>query len=172
MISPTRLLSLMLAGLAAPAAAQSEAYQLTPPSGWTRSEENGALVLTPPGPDAASARIIVYPPKPLDADFEAQAARERSSIERALGLRDPRPASVRRAQTSSSERHSYHATYASEGGDRHVGFFSLAEKKTFALVVFYTSSRQAYGRLAPPAQALFLGLRIVDRAPGGGAAAK
>jgi len=163
MPSPARLAVALLAFAALPAAAQSEAYQLTPPPGWTRAEKDGALVLTPPGADAEQARIIVLPPKPLDPDFEAQAARERAAVEAALGLRSALPEPPRRVTTDAGERLAHRARYPSDTGDRYAGFYSLAAKGTFSLVVFYANSLEAYTRYAPPASTLFMGLRIAPK---------
>jgi hypothetical protein len=152
--------ALLAAVLASPALAQTDPYQLTPPSGWTRTEESGALVLTPPGSDAESARIIVLPPKPLEADFEAQAARERAAVEGTLGLRDARSAAPKVGRTDAGLHVSYYATYSTDSGDRYAGFYSLADKGAFALAVFYATTRDAFGRLESPANTVFWGLRI------------
>jgi hypothetical protein len=160
MPSPARLAAALITLAAVDAAAQPEDYQLTPPPGWTRTEKDGAVVLTPPGAEAEEARIIILPPRPLEGDFEAQATRERTAVEASLGLRDPQPEPARRDASSAGERLSHQARYAGEGGDRYAGFYSLASRGWFGLVVFYASSAEAFGRYSPPANALFLGLRI------------
>jgi len=157
--------ALLLAGLAR-GQQPADPYVLTPPEGWTRTTEGGALVLRPPGADADRARIIVLPPEQLEADFEAQAERSRAAVEAALGLSAPRLDAPSRSGDDARQRLSYVASYPSEGGDRYAGFYSLAEKKTFAFVVFYSATHDAFGRLATPAQALFLGLRVSDDAVG------
>jgi len=171
-MAPFRLaLAVAVLLLAGPARAQQQQpphdpYELTLPEGWTRSTEGGALVLRPPGEDAEKARIIVLPPEALEAGFEAQAARSRAAIEAALGLSGPRPEGTQLSGDEARRRLSYVASYPAEGGDRYAGFYSVAEKKTFALMVFYSATHDAFGRLAPPAQALFLGLRVSDEAVG------
>ncbi len=152
--------------------AQSSPYQFSVPPGWARADEDGSILLRPPGEAANSVILMLLPPVSRLPDLDSQFTALRTGFESGLGLGSMRDAQQQRFVDAGTEQRAHFASYASAGGDRYLALMARAEGALLATVVFITTSGEAYNRLRQPAADLFNGLRIaasdaarVDSAP-------
>ncbi len=156
------LLSVLGGPLSAWAQAGASAYRYAAPSGWTRSIEADIEALTPADPQT-QAQIMLLAPKPLAADFDAQFASERASLESFWGLRSPQAAPLQRGQSSKGQYAAHFASYDSDGGERYMSFLALGNGGSFAMVVFVAAGAETFNRLAPVATEAFRTLEVNRR---------
>ena len=159
----TRLIgaALLAIALCLPAAAQQSPYRFTLPQGWARSAEGGTDTLTPSAEPAGSAQALLLAPKPLTADFEAQFDAERSALEAHWGLSAPQAAAPQRGRTAAGPYAAHFASYSSEGGARYMSFLAVGRQGKFALLVFVSTTDEAFNRLAPQVTQLWQGLQLL-----------
>ena len=137
------------------AIAQSSPYQYRLPQGWTHSVSDGVDTLIPGNEAAGAVQLMLMAPKPVAADFGAQFASERTSMEQEWGMRAPQASPPQQGRAAAGPYAAYFASYDSDGGARYMGFLASAQKQSFIIAVFVANDAAVFNRQAPAAVEIF-----------------